>query len=101
MTYFTTAVILSSVFYALVSYISFVTASILHNGIIYRLVIPVVKSTLFIAFCYISIISDVIMFRAALYEAITIKNGFLLLLVATSLMNARDGKEIKDEHSRE
>jgi hypothetical protein len=101
MTYFTIAIILTTVFYAFVSYISFVTASILHKGITYRLVMPVVKSTLFIAFCYISIISDVIMFRVSLYEALIIKNGFLLLLVATSLIHARDGKETKDEHSRE
>lgn len=100
MVYFYAAIIVTSVFYVLVSYVSFITVSILHRGILYRLLVPILKSSAFIILCYISIISDVIMFQSVLYDTITIKNGLLLLLVIAALINARDGKETEHAHSR-
>jgi hypothetical protein len=93
MSYFAAAIILTSVFYVIVAYMTFFTASILHRGITYKLAVTVLKSSAFIISCYISIISDVILYRSALYDTITYKNGLLLLLVIAALINARDGKE--------
>lgn len=95
MTYFTVSIVVTSLLYACVCYMSFFAASILHKGVTYRLAVTVLKSVVFILLCYISIISDVILFRVGLYDTITEKNGFLFLLVAASLINARDGKEIE------
>lgn len=95
MTFFTASIVITVLLYACVSYMSFFAASTLHRGITYRLAVEVLKSLMFIGLCYISIITDVILFQVGLYETITEKNGFLLLLVAASLINARDGKEIE------
>lgn len=100
MTYFTASIVITVLFYACVSYMSFFVASVLHRGITYRLAVSVLKSVVFILLCYISIISDVILFQLGMYSTITEKNGFLLLLVAASLITTRDGKETEDEHSR-
>lgn len=96
---FTMSIIITIVLYALIAYMSFITASILHTGVIYRLAVPVIKSLVFIALCYISIISDVLLFNGTSYNTIVFKNGLLLLLVAASLYNARKGKETNNEHS--
>jgi hypothetical protein len=97
MTYLTAAIIVTSVLYPILSYMSYVTASILHRGILYRLAGLVLKSGMFILICYTSIISDVILFRGAMYDTITIKNGLLLLLVIAALITAKDRKESRDE----
>lgn len=89
MIYFAASISLTILFYFCIAYMSYFTASILHRGIIYKLLITIVKSVVFITLCYISIISDVILFRSELYETITMKNGFLLLLVAASLINSK------------
>lgn len=95
MGYFTASIVITVLLYSCISYMSFITASILHRGITYRLAVSVLKAAVFISLCYISIISDVILFRVGLYDTITMKNGFLLLLVGASLKYARDGKEIE------
>lgn len=97
MVYFATSISLTILFYSCIAYMSYFTASILHKGIIYKLLITIIKSVVFIMLCYISIISDVLLFRSELYKTITMKNGFLLLLVTTSLISAKKGKEIENE----
>lgn len=89
------------IFYIIISYISYITASILHQGIMFKLLFPTLKALAFIILVYISIISDTILFRSEMYQTITIKNGLLLVLVATALMSNRERKEIQDERSRE
>jgi hypothetical protein len=86
------SIIITSLLYVLISYMSYVSAFILHQGITYRLAAPVIKSAAFILLSYISIISDVILFHSALYSVVTTKNGLLLILVTTSLLYAKKGK---------
>ncbi|WPF70036.1 putative membrane protein [Bacillus phage Z3] len=89
------------ILYIIISYISYITASILHQGIMFKLLFPILKALAFIILVYISIISDTILFRSEMYQTITIKNGLLLVLVTTALMSNRERKEIQDERSRE
>lgn len=89
------------ILYIIISYISYITASILHQGIMFKLLFPILKALAFIILVYISIISDTILFGSEMYHTITIKNGLLLVLVATALMSNRERKEIQDERSRE
>jgi len=101
MIYLIASIILTLVFYAIVTYMSYITASILHQGLIFRLLFPTLKALSFIILVYISIISDIILFRSGMYQTITIKNGLLLVLVTTALTSNRERKEIGDERSRE
>jgi len=96
-----TSLTFTLIFYIITSYISYITASILHKGIMFKLLFPTIKALAFITLVYISIISDTILYRSEMYQTITIKNGLLLLLVTTALMNNRERKEIEDERSRE
>lgn len=101
MAYVITSIVITILLYSCIGYMSFFVASTLHSGITYGLSLTVLKSVVFILLCYTSIISDVVLFRLRMYDRITQKNGFLLLLVAASLIYAKDGKDIGDEHSRE
>lgn len=99
MLYIIAAFTVTTLLYMVISYMSYVSASILHIGVAYRLIEPVLKSSAFILLCYILIISDVILLHSALYKVISIKNGLLLLLVITSLITANNGKGTEHEHS--
>lgn len=101
MAYVITSIVITILLYSCIGYMSFFAASTLHSGITYGLSLTVLKSVVFILLCYTSIISDVVLFRLGMYDRITQKNGFLLLLVAASLIYAKAGKDIEDEHSRE
>lgn len=92
MSYTLTAITITIVLYTLLFYMSYISATILHIGLAYRLVIPVVKSSAFILLCYIIIISDIVLLHSELYKVISIKNGSLLLLVVASLLNAKTQK---------
>jgi hypothetical protein len=98
---FILSIVITSVFYLLIGYLSYVTASILYNGFRYKLILPVMKSTLFIGVTYISIISDVILFGNSMYSSISMKNGLLLILTVVSLISASGRKETNHEHKRE
>jgi hypothetical protein len=98
---FTISVTITVLFYVLIGYLSYITAFILYNGLRYKLILPVAKSTLFIGVTYISIISDVILFGNSMYSSISMKNGLLLLLTVASLISASSRKESKNEHKRE
>lgn len=101
MTYFTFCIAITIVLYALIAYMSYITAYILHQGIVYKVAVTIIKTSVFLALCYISIISDVVLFHDSLYKALTIKNGLLLLLVVASLVTAKTRKENTDEHNGE
>ncbi|QIW88657.1 hypothetical protein P59_059 [Bacillus phage P59] len=98
---YTISIAVTVVFYALIGYLSYVTASILYTGLRYKLILPTIKSTLFIGVTYISIISDVILFGNFMYSSISMKNGLLLILTVVSLITASGRKESKNEHKRE
>jgi hypothetical protein len=98
---FTISISITVIFYVLIGYLSYVTASILYNGLRYKLILPTIKSTLFIGVTYISIISDVILFGNFMYSSISMKNGLLLILTVVSLITASGRKESKNEHKRE
>lgn len=92
MLYIIAALTITIALYLLIFYMSYVSASILHLGITYRLIEPAFKSFAFILLCYTIIISDVVLLYSALYKVISVKNGSLLLLVVTSLLAAKNGK---------
>jgi hypothetical protein len=98
---FTLSIAITVIFYVLIGYLSYVTASILYNGLRYKLILPVIKSTLFIGVAYISIISDVILFGNSMYSSISMKNGLLLILTVVSLISASGRKETRHGHERE
>ncbi|WCS69431.1 hypothetical protein Goe24_00510 [Bacillus phage vB_BsuM-Goe24] len=98
---FITSVVLTVIFYVLIVYVSYITSQILYIGVTSRLMLSVIKSSLFILVAYTSIISDVILFYILRYDSISIKNGLLLFLLSTSLVAASSRKETKSEHTRE
>ncbi|AYJ75143.1 hypothetical protein BSP36_056 [Bacillus phage BSP36] len=98
---FIASVILTAIFYVLIVYVSYITSQILYMGITNKLMVPVLKSSLFILVSYISIIADVVLFDISRYDSITVKNGLLLLLLCSSLISAGSRKETKSEHDRE
>ena len=98
---FIISIALTTALYVLIGYMSYITASILFQGLRYRLVVPTVKSFLFIGVSYISIISDVILFGNFMYSYISIKNGLLLLLTAASILSASGRRETTHGHKRE
>ena len=69
---------------------SYITASILHRGIMYKLIFPVMKSLAFIIIVYTSIIADILLFRGEKYETITYKNGVMSTVVVTSLTTSKE-----------
>lgn len=87
------SLIVSSVFYLVAFYMSYVSTFILYNGIRYRLISPIVRATLFIIVCYISIISDVWLYTGSEYYTIIVKNGLLALAGTASLLYARHAKK--------
>jgi len=97
----TYSIIITIVLYVLISYLSYVTASILYNGLRYNLPLSVIRSFIFIGVSYISIISDVVMFGYTLYSSILVKNGMLLVLILSTLIPACDRKEKTYEHKGE
>jgi len=95
------SIIITVALYILMGYLSFITASILYNGLRFKLPLSVLRSIVFIGISYISIISDVILFGYAMYSSVLIKNGMLFLLVVSTLVPAVDGKESHYEHKGE
>ncbi|AIW03350.1 hypothetical protein CPT_Mater193 [Bacillus phage Mater] len=93
--------ILTALFYMLVFYLSYITAFILYDGLRYRLILSIYKSTIFIGVTYISIISDVLLFSGAMYSSIMMKNGLLLLLISSSLVQSVSERRQGNEHERE
>ncbi|AEQ34201.1 membrane protein [Bacillus phage Bastille] len=95
MVYLILAIAFTLVFYSVAAYMSYVTASILHRGWIFRLVFPTVKALLFIIIVYTSIIADIVLFNASKYETITYKNGVMSTVMVTSLTTGKEkgGKE--------
>lgn len=92
---FIACVLITTVLYMLIVYVSYITSRILYQGLAYRLIVPVIKSSVFIIVSYISIISDVILFYNFMYDSILTKNGMLLLLIGASLISAVRRKETK------
>ncbi|QXN69839.1 putative membrane bound protein [Bacillus phage vB_BspH_Mawwa] len=92
---FIACVLITTVLYMLIVYVSYITSRILYQGLVYRLIVPVIKSSVFIIVSYISIISDVILFYNFMYDSILTKNGMLLLLIGASLISAVRRKETK------
>ncbi|AGK86834.1 membrane protein [Bacillus phage SIOphi] len=92
---FIACVLITTVLYMLIVYVSYITSRILYQGLAYRLIVPIIKSSVFIIVSYISIISDVILFYNFMYDSILTKNGMLLLLIGASLISAVRRKETK------
>jgi hypothetical protein len=90
---YTLSIFVTVILYVLISYLSYMTASILYYGLRYKLIMPILKSTLFIGVSYISIIADVILFSNLRYDSIVVKNGLLLALTVASLISAFSRKE--------
>jgi hypothetical protein len=89
MVIFIAAIVFTLIFYVMAVYMTYAVTFILYKGLQYKLAMPTVKAAMFIILCYISIISDVIMFNSSLYIYITIKNGFLTALAVTSFIYAK------------
>lgn len=87
------SIIVSSVFYLVAFYMSYVSSFLLYHGIRYRLISPIVKAASFIIVCYISIISDVWLYSSSEYYIIIVKNGLLALAGAASLLYAKYSKK--------
>ncbi|QEM43115.1 membrane protein [Bacillus phage Chotacabras] len=85
MVYFVLSIAFTLIFYIVASYMSYITASILHRGIIFRLIIPTVKAVMFITIVYTSIIADIVLFSGGKYETVAFKNGVMSTVVVTSL----------------
>lgn len=92
MSYTLTAITITTVLYTIIFYMSYISATIWHIGATHMLILPLLKSSAFILLCYTIIISDIILLHGELYKLISIKNGALLLLVATSLIAAKKWK---------
>jgi len=85
MGFFVISMLTSTVFYVIALYMSYIVSFDLYIGIKYKLIRPIIISVGFILFCYISIISDIILFSYLLYLQIALKNGFFSIIVITSL----------------
>lgn len=98
---FINAVTISVVLYVLIGYLSYVTASILYEGFRYKLPLTIIRSLSFIGISYTSIISDILLFSAAMYSSVFVKNALLLALIVTSLLPTTTGKEEEDADTGE
>jgi hypothetical protein len=87
------SIVFTVLLYVFIGYLSYVTASILYRGMLYRLILPTVKAIAFIATSYISIITDVVLYSLGLHSSIVTKNGMLLLLIVMSIVTASSRKE--------
>lgn len=90
MIYLFLSIVFTAVFYIVVTYMSYITASILHRGIMYKLIFPILKSIAFIVIIYTSIIADIVLYRGGNYETITFKNGVLSTVVVSSLVTPKE-----------
>ena len=90
MVYLVLSIVFTVLFYLVVTYMSYITASILHRGIMYKLLFPIMKSLAFIIIIYTSIIADIVLYRGGNYETITFKNGVLSAVVVSSLVTPKE-----------
>ncbi|ADH03154.1 membrane protein [Bacillus phage W.Ph.] len=97
MLYAVLAIVFTIIFYSVASYMSFVTASILHRGVVFRLLIPTVKALSFIVIVYTSIIADIILFNAQKYESVAFKNGVMSTVIVSSITTSRDKGGVKHD----
>lgn len=84
-----TSIVLTAVLYIILLYASYLSSITLYNGIKYKLALPTLRASSFILFCYISIITDVVLFDASMYVTVMSKNGILLVLSAISFVYAK------------
>lgn len=89
MSMYVISVIVTVLLYSTLAYISYVSVFIAVKGLKFNLISPLLKSLVFIIFCYTSIISDVMLFLLAKSPYIVIKNSFLLVLIVFSLISVR------------
>jgi len=95
MLYFVLSIAFTIIMYVVAIYISFVTASILHRGFIFRLLMPTVKALTFIVIVYTSIIADIVLFNAQKYDSVAFKNGVMSTVMVSSLTASRDKGGVK------
>lgn len=90
MTLIVASAIITSVFYFITIYITYIAAFILYNSVKYKIVKTSARIVAFITICYISIISDMVLFHSAMYYQIVIKNGLFTFIILFSLCTAKD-----------
>lgn len=85
-----TSSVITTLFYLIAIYVTYVASFILYNSIKYKIMKTSARIIAFIVICYISIISDMVLFYSAMYYQIIIKNGFFTFIILFSLRTARD-----------
>lgn len=89
MSMYVMAILATTILYATLSYVSYISVFVIVQGFKFRLIIPLAKALSFIIFCYISIITDVVLFVLPKTPIIVVKNFFLLALLLFSLVSVR------------